>query len=129
MNAKEQMELLLAGKILMSDGWQWRIGENGTLEARSAGNGWCWDESDGEELMFLDDNTVGSDGMMDFGHALGMMAQGMVMTNTARGDTRYRIADGVFQFTYGDRWATLSDGEFLDEEEMTALWSIVEGSE
>ena len=132
MNAKEQMELLLAGKTLMCDGWQWRISELGHLEARSASNGWCWDESDGEELMFLDQNEVGTDDTMDFAHALGMMAQGKVMGNTYK-DMHYRSADGVFQSKWlgakVPKWEPLSGDECLDEREMMDLWHIVEGEE
>lgn len=129
MNAKEQMELLLAGKTLMCDGWQWRISELGHLEARSASNGWCWDESDGEELMFLKDNEVSTDDTMDFAHALGQMAKGKIMGNTCK-DMQYRIADGVFQFKWlgatVPEWEPLTGDECLEEDEMMAMWHIVE---
>lgn len=129
MNAREAMQALLDGKTLLCDDWQWRMNERGYLEVRSASNGWCWTESDGEELMFLDQNEVGSDDTMDFAHALGQMAMGKVMGNLCT-DMHYRIADGVFQNKWVSRpdakWEPLTGDECLEEDEMMGLWYIVE---
>ena len=126
MNAREQMEAFLAGKVIMCEGDRYSLNENGNLmvwiDNYSSG---YWDKSD-DNFIFDDANYVVDESKcVDFAHALGMMAQGKVM-KCLWSDGRFRIFEGALQSFYNDKWTTVEQGELLEDDEMESMWVEVE---
>lgn len=126
MNAREQMQALIDGKVIMCNNDKYRLDENGDLVVwiDNYTHGY-WDKS--SENFVLDDANYVLDETkcVDFYHALGMMAEGKVM-KCLGSEQQFRIHDGVLQEYNGDDWGALVKGELLDEEEMMSMWMEVE---
>ena len=126
MNAKEQMQALIDGKVIMCEGDRYSLNENGNLMVwiDNYSNGY-WDKSS-ENFVFDDANYVVDESKcVDFAHALGRMAQGKVM-KCLLSDELFRIADGALQSFYRDEWSALDRGEMFEEDEMESMWMEVE---
>ena len=126
MNAKEQMQALIDGKVIMCEGDRYSLNENGNLMVwiDNYSNGY-WDKSS-ENFVFDDANyVVDGSKCVDFAHALGMMAQGKVM-KCLLSDELFRIADGALQTCDAEGWLPIIKGELLSEDEMESLWIEVE---
>ena len=127
MNAREQMQALLEGKIIACEGDYYKLNDKDNLavcygpldEGR-------WGENSCDDFVFRDENYVfDATKCVDFAHALGMMAQGKVM-KCILSDELFRIADGALQTCDAEGWLPLSKGELLAEDEMESLWMEVE---
>lgn len=127
MNAKEQMQALLEGKIIVCEGDYYKLNDRGNLAV-------CygpldenrWGENSCDDFVFRDKNYVFDDSKcVDFAHALGMMAQGKVM-KCILSDELFRIADGALQTCDDEGWLPIIKGELLSEDEMESLWMEVE---
>lgn len=123
MNAKEQMQALLEGKIIACEGDYYKLNDKGdliicigTLDENR------WGEESCENFVISDENYVFDDSKcVDFAHALGMMAQGKVM-RCLWSEGLFRIHDGALQVQDADGWLPMAKGEMLQEEEMESMW-------
>ena len=129
MNAKKQMQALLEGKIIVCERDYFKLNDKGNLvvcygplEEGKWGTRTCKDFVISDENYVFDDTKY-----VDFYHALGKMAEGKVM-KSLWSKIMFRIHDGALQI-YDDGWATIAQGELLDEEEMQYMWMEVEGDE
>lgn len=127
MNAREQMQALLEGKIIACEGDYYKLNDRDNLavcygpldEGR-------WGENSCDDFVFRDENYVFDDTKcVDFAHAMGMMAQGKVM-KCMWSEGMFRIYDGALQVNDVDGWGTLAIGEMLEKEEMESMWIEVE---
>ena len=127
MNAREQMQALLEGKIIACEGDYYKLNDKDNLavcygpldEGR-------WGENSCDDFVFRDENYVFDDTKcVDFAHALGMMAQGKVM-KCILSDELFRIADGALQTCDDEGWLPIIKGELLSEDEMESMWMEVE---
>lgn len=126
MNAKEQMQALIDGKVIMCEGDRYSLNENGNLmvwiDNYSSG---YWDKSS-ENFVFDDANyVVDETKCVDFYHALGKMAEGKVMM-CLWSEGLLRIRDGVLQGCDATGWSPLVKGELLEAEEMESMWMEVD---
>ena len=127
MNAKEQMQALIDGKVIACEGDYYKLNDKGNLAVcygpLEDGN---WGEDSCDDFVFRDENYVFDDTKcVDFAHAMGMMAQGKVM-RCLWSENQLRIRDGVLQGLYAGGWAALSKGELLEEDEMESMWMEVD---
>ena len=127
MNAREQMQALLEGKIIACEGDYYKLNDRDNLavcygpldEGR-------WGENSCDDFVFRDKNYVFDDTKcMDFAHALGMMAQGKVM-KCLWSEELFRISDGALQTCDAEGWLPLAMGELLETDEMESMWIEVE---
>ena len=127
MNAKEQMQALIDGKVIMCDGSMFKLDDNGDLaEWQEWTSGGRWVKVRGDAFGFEEDNYILDETKcVDFAHAMGMMAQGKVM-RCLWSENQLRIRDGVLQGLYAGDWAALSKGELLEEDEMESMWMEVD---
>ena len=127
MNAKEQMQALIDGKIIMCDGSMFKLDDNGDLaEWQEWTSGGRWVKVRGDAFDFEEDNYILDETKcVDFAHALGMMAQGKVM-KCILSDELFRIADGALQTCDAEGWLPIIKGELLSEDEMESMWMEVE---
>ena len=127
MNAKEQMQALIDGKVIMCDRSRFKLDDDGDLiEWQEWTSGGRWAKVEGDAFVLDDANYVLDETKcVDFYHALGMMAEGKVM-KCLGSEQQFRIHDGVLQEYNGDDWGALVKGELLDEEEMMSMWMEVE---
>ena len=127
MNAKEQMQALIDGKVIMCDGSMFKLDDNGDLaEWQEWTSGGRWVKVRGDAFGFEEDNYILDETKcVDFAHAMGMMAQGKVM-RCLWSENQLRIRDGVLQGLYAGGWAALSKGELLEEDEMESMWMEVD---
>lgn len=126
MNAREQMQALLDGKIIMCEGSRFKLNDIGNLAVWSEWDHGSWCAYSGEEFTFSDANYIYDEQKaVSFGRAIGMMAEGKVMRCLETGIIS-RIHDGELQFNHGDEWIGLHQGEQLEEEEMESFWMEVE---
>ena len=58
MNAKEQMQALIDGKLIMCDGEKFKLDDNGDLVQYSEWNGGCWDKVRGDAFGFDEENYI-----------------------------------------------------------------------
>ena len=126
MNAKEQMQALIDGKIIACGGDYYKLDDRGNLTI-------CigpldenkWEEKSCESFVISDENYVFDETKcVDFAHALGMMAQGKVMKCMWSGQL-FRIADGALQ-AYYNGWGAITRNELLEVDEMENMWMEVE---
>ena len=126
MNAREQMQALIDGKIIMCDGNKFKLDDDGDLTQYMEWGGGEWTKVEGDSFAFDDNNYVLDETRCtDFYHALGRMAEGKVM-KCLGSEQLFRIHDGVLQEYNGDDWGALVKGELLDEEEMMSMWMEVD---
>ena len=127
MNAKEQMQALIDGKVIMCDGNMFKLDDNGDLaEWQEWTSGGRWVKVRGDAFGFDEDNYILDETKcVDFAHALGMMAQGKVM-KCMWSEGMFRIHDGALQVSDVDGWGALAMGEMLEKEEMESMWIEVE---
>ena len=127
MNAKEQMQALIDGKVIACGGDYYKLDDKGNLiicigpmdEGR-------WKEMVYENFVISDENYIFDETKcVDFAHALGMMAQGKVM-KCILSDELFRIADGALQTCDAEGWLPIIKGELLSEDEMESMWMEVE---
>ncbi len=127
MNAKEQMQALIDGKIIACEGDYYKLNDKDNLAVcygpLDEGK---WGENSCDDFVFRDENYVFDDTKcVDFAHALGMMAQGKVM-KCILSDELFRIADGALQTCDDEGWLPIIKGELLSEDEMESMWMEVE---
>lgn len=117
MNAREQMQALIDGKIIACEGDYYKLNDKGNLAVCYGPlNEGRWGENSCDDFIFRDENYVLDESKcVDFAHALGMMAQGRVM-RCLWAENLFRICDGVLQSLYAGGWAPLSKGEVLEKE-------------
>ena len=126
MNAREQMQALIDGKVIMCDGNKFKLDDDGDLTEYSEWGGGQWSKVEGDSFAFDDANyVVDETKCVDFYHAIGKMAEGKVMQCLWSGDM-FRIADGALQMCDATGWATLVKGELLEAEEVESMWMEVE---
>ena len=127
MNAKEQMQALIDGKVIACGGDYYKLNDKGNLvicigpmdESR-------WEEMVYENFVISAENYVFDETKcVDFYHALGKMAEGKVMQCLWSRDL-YRIYDGVLQGCEADGWISMVKGELLEADEMKSMWMEVE---
>lgn len=127
MNAKEQMQALMDGKIIVCGGNYYKLNNKGNLSAcyEPLEKGIWW-EGFCADFIFDDVNyVVDETKCVDFYHALGKMAEGKVMQCLWSRDL-YRIYDGVLQGCEADGWISMVKGELLEADEMKSMWMEVE---
>ena len=126
MNEREQMEALLSGKVLMCDGERYKLDEDGDLTQRCVGSGETyWYKLGGCEFSFYSGNyVVDEEKCVDFGRAMGMMAEGKVMKCLWSGIV-YRIDGGVLEVYDDGEWWGKIRREGFGEEEMRGMWEEV----
>ena len=126
MNAREQMEALLAGKVIMCEGSRFKLNDIGNLAVWSEWDHGSWCAYSGEEFSFSDANYVYDEQKaVSFGRAIGMMAEGKVMRCLWSGEL-FRIAEGTLQTCNDDNWQSIVKGELLEDDEMESMWMEVE---
>lgn len=123
MNAREQMQALIDGKVIACGGDYYKLDDKGNLiiciDPMDEGR---WKEMVYENFVISDENYIFDETKcVDFAHALGMMAQGKAM-KCLLSDELFRIADGALQVYGDDRWFTIAKGELLSEDEMESMW-------
>lgn len=129
MNAREQMQALLDGKVIMCDGNKFKLDDDGDLMQYMEWGGGEWNKVEGDSFAFDEENYVLDETKcVDFAHALGRMAEGKVMM-CLWSENQLRIRDGVLQGLYAGDWAPLTRGELLEENEMESMWMEVEEDE
>ena len=119
MNEKEQMQALLAGKIVMCDGERYKLDEDGDLTQQCVESGETyWYKLGGCEFSFYSGNYVVDEKCVEFGRAMGMMAEGKVM-KCLWSEVVYRIEGGVLEVC-SERWREMKRG--FGEGEMRRMW-------
>lgn len=122
MNAKEQMQALIDGKVIMCNGNKFKLDDNGDLTQYMEWGRGQWTKVEGDAFGFDEANYILDETKcVDFYHALGKMAEGKVMQCLWSRDL-FRIHDGVLQGCDADGWISLVKGELLEEEEMESMW-------
>ena len=126
MNAREQMQALIDGKVIMCDVNKFKLDDDGDLTQYMVWGGGQWIKVEGDSFAFDDANYILDETKcVDFYHAIGRMAEGKVM-KCLGSEQLFRIHDEVLQEYNGDDWGALVKGELLDEEEMMSMWMEVE---
>ena len=127
MNAKEQMQALLDGKIIVCERDYFKLNDKGNLvvcygplEEGKWGTRTCKDFVISDENYVFDDTKY-----VDFYHALGKMAEGKVM-KSLWSKIMFRIHDGALQVSDVDGWGALAMGELLVTDEMESMWMEVD---
>lgn len=126
MNAKEQMQALIDGKVLMCDGNRYKLDDDGDIVQYSEYGAVRWSKVGGGEFVVYRKNYIVDESKcVDFAHAMGMIAGGKVM-RCLWSEELYRIRDGALQMFYPEGWAAITKNALLDEGEMESLWMEVE---
>lgn len=127
MNAREQMQALIDGKVLMCDGNRYKLDDDGDLiEWQEWTSGGRWDKAGGDNFFLHEQNYIMDETKcVDFYHAIGKMSEGKIMRCLWSG-LMFGIRDGAMQGYNANGWFALTQGELLEEEEMESKWIEVD---
>lgn len=127
MKDREKMQALLDGHTLRSGTTLFRLSEGGVLLSKEFGDE-CWEDHGDFSALYKTDDIVVADGFtLTFSEAMGKVAAGETVTSLYDSRVSYCIVTGELVEISREGWCY--PVEYIPEEAMDALWSVVEVSE